>query len=58
MASNHILINGSMEYSVSDGKIDALLQWLNKNGYVANTGIKIESDEICVDTTSHSQIEA
>jgi len=44
MPSNHILINGSIEYIVVDSKMDAFLQWLKENGYVTDTGIKAEPE--------------
>ena len=58
MPSNHILINGAMEYSVSDSKMDDFLLWLKENGRVVDTGIKTEPDEIASEVISYSQTEA
>jgi hypothetical protein len=55
MPSNHILINNSMEYSVPDSKMDKFLLWLEKNGYIINTGLQKEPDEILTETISYSQ---
>ena len=46
MPSNHILINNSIEYCISDSEMDELIEWLGVNGCIVDTGIKKELDEV------------
>ena len=32
MPANGVLINGTLEYAVSDSKMGKLMEWLNNNG--------------------------
>ena len=37
MPANHVLVNGKIEYSVGDSKMEELMRWLKKNGYKTKT---------------------
>lgn len=49
MPANHILLNGKLEYSVGDSKMDELLRWLKENAHKTKTKRKAQpsSKSVC-----------